>query len=51
MFKNLWTYDFSDKNHPKPLKHVKLNSNAYVPISWNGRMLLPGGYSGLLLEK
>jgi hypothetical protein len=51
MFKNLRTYDFSDKNDPKPLKEIRLNSNAHVPTFWNGRVLLPGGYSGLLLEK
>ncbi|MCB1088853.1 MAG: hypothetical protein KDM63_17585, partial [Verrucomicrobiae bacterium] len=51
IFKNLRTYDFSDREHPKPLKHVELNGNAYAPTFWHGRVLLPGGYSGLLLEK
>lgn len=51
IFKNLRTYDFSDKDHPKPLKHIILRSNAYAPAFWKGRVVLPGGYSGLLLEK
>lgn len=51
IFKNLRTYDFADKDHPKPLKQIELRSNAYVPTFWNGRVVLPGGYSGLLLEK
>lgn len=51
MFKNLHIYDFSDKEHPKLLKKVKLNGNAYAPAFWKGRVVLPGGYSGLLLEK
>lgn len=49
--KNVRIYDFSDKNAPKLLKHFKLNSNPYAPAFWKGRVLLPGGYSGLLLEK
>lgn len=51
IFKNLRLYDFSDKSHPKLLKHLPLNSNTYAPVFWKGRVILPGGYSGLLLEK
>ncbi|RBP38094.1 hypothetical protein DES53_11292 [Roseimicrobium gellanilyticum] len=49
--KNIRIYDFSDKSHPKLLKHHRLHSNPYAPAFWKGRVLLPGGYSGLLLEK
>lgn len=49
--KNVRIYDFSDKINPKLLKHVKLHSNPYPPTFWKGHVLLPGGYSGLLLEK
>ncbi|MCB1227651.1 MAG: hypothetical protein KDK99_17675, partial [Verrucomicrobiales bacterium] len=51
MFKNLRIYDFSDKNNPKLLKYLPLQNNAYAPTFWKGRVLLPGGYSGLLLER
>ena len=51
IFKNLRIYDFSNKDHPKLLKHAKLNANAYAPTIWKGHVLVPGGYSGLLLEK
>ena len=51
MFKNLSTYDFSNKDNPKLLKRIKLNSNAHAPTFWKGRVVLAGGYSGLLLEK
>ncbi len=51
MFKNLYTYDFSNKDNPRLLKRIHLNSNAYAPTFWKGRVVLPGSYSGLLLEK
>lgn len=51
MFKNLHIYDFTDKTHPQLLKRIPLNSNANPPTFWKGRVVLPGGYSGLLLEK
>ncbi|HWL11320.1 MAG TPA: hypothetical protein VNQ76_23145 [Planctomicrobium sp.] len=49
--KNVRIYDFTDKANPKLLKYVNLNSNPYAPAFWKGRVLLPGGYSGLLLEE
>ncbi|MCP5557172.1 MAG: hypothetical protein H7A55_05425, partial [Verrucomicrobiaceae bacterium] len=49
--KNVRIYDFTDKANPKLLKHFKLHSNPYAPAFWKDRVLLPGGYSGLLLEK
>jgi len=49
--KNLRIYDFTNKAAPQLLKHLKLNSNPYAPSFWKGRVLLPGGYAGLLLEK
>ncbi|MCX6898776.1 MAG: hypothetical protein NT105_08765 [Verrucomicrobia bacterium] len=51
MFKNCHIYDFSDKANPKLLKKIELNANPNVPAFWNGRVVLPCGYSGLLLEK
>jgi len=51
MFKNLHIYDFTDKAQPRLLKRIALHSNAGPPVFWKGRVLLPGGYSGLLLEK
>ena len=51
MFRNLFTYDFSDKAHPRLLKRIQLKEHPHVPVFWKGRVVLPGGYSGLLLEK
>ena len=51
MFKNCHIYDFSDRANPKLLKRVQLNANPNVPAFWKGRVVLPCGYSGLLLEK
>lgn len=51
IFRNLRIYDFSDKASPTLLKHLDLNSHPYAPTFWKGRVVLPGGYSGLLLEK
>lgn len=50
IFKNIRIYDFSDRENPKLLKSVALNANPNVPAFWKGRVVLPGGYSGLLLE-
>ena len=50
MFKNIKIYDFSDRENPKLLKSVELNANPNVPAFWKGLVVLPGGYSGLLLE-
>ncbi len=49
--KNVRIYDFTDKASPRLLKHFRLQSNPYAPAFWKGRVLLPGAYSGLLLEK
>jgi hypothetical protein len=51
MFKNIRVYDFSDREHPNLLKSAELNANPNVPAFWKGRVVLPGGYSGLLLEQ
>lgn len=51
IFRNLRIYDFSDKANPKLLKHLPLHSSPYAPTFWKGRVVLPGGYSGLLLEE
>lgn len=51
MFKILHLYDFTAPSQPKLLKRIALHSNAHPPAFWNGRAVIPGGYSGLLLEK
>lgn len=51
IFKIVYIFDFSDPDHPSPLKTIHLDSNPYAPTFWKGRVVLPGGYSGLLLEK
>jgi len=50
MFKNISVYDFSDRKNPKLLKSAALHANPNVPAFWKGLVVLPGGYSGLLLE-
>lgn len=50
IFKNIRVYDFSDRANPKLLKSAALNANPNVPAFWKGFVVLPGGYSGLLLE-
>lgn len=51
MFKNIRVYDFSDRSNPRLLKSTALNANPNVPTFWKGFVVLPGGYSGLLLER
>lgn len=51
MFRNCHTYDFSDRRNPRLLKKVGLHANPFVPAFWKGRVVLPCGYSGLLLER
>lgn len=51
MFKNIKIYDFSNRENPKLLKSAELHANPNVPAFWKGRVVLPGGYSGLLLER
>lgn len=49
--KNCRVYDFSDENSPKLLSSHLLTANPDMPAFWRGRLLLPCGYAGLLLEK
>lgn len=51
MFYICRTYDFSDANNPKLLNKYDMKSPANVPTFWKGKLLLPGGYAGLLMEK
>lgn len=44
------TYDFSDEKNPKLLKCYKMKTPSYVPVYWKGKLLIPGGYAGLLME-
>ncbi len=49
--KNCRVYDFSDENAPKLLNSYLLTTNPDMPTFWRGKLLLPCGYAGLLLEK
>ena len=44
------TYDFSDEKNPKLLKCYRMKSPSNVPVYWKGKLLIPGGYAGLLME-
>ncbi len=44
-------YDFSSKDSPKFIKKFDMKSHPNVPSFWRGKLVLPCGYSGLLLEK
>ncbi len=51
MFQICRLYDFSSKDSPKFLKKFDMKSHPNVPAFWKGKLVLPCGYSGLLLEK
>lgn len=51
MFKTCGVYDFSDREFPKFIRRHFFQNNIHRPTFWKGRMVLPAGYSGLLLEK
>jgi len=51
MFKTCGIYDFSDRENPKFVQRYFFQNNIHRPAFWKGRMVLPAGYSGLLLEK
>ena len=51
IFSNLGIYDFSDSENPKCLKKLLLPSNAGTPDFYKGRVVLPCGYAGILVEK
>lgn len=51
MFKTCGVYDFSDKETPKLIKRFFFRNTIHRPEFLEGRMVLPAGYSGLLLER
>lgn len=50
MYRVCRVYDFSDGKNPTLLDKYELKSHPNVPAFWRGRLVLPCGYSGLLLE-
>lgn len=51
IFPNCRVYDFSDKKSPKLLKTFVLKTAPNLPAFWQGKLVIAGGYAGLLLEK
>jgi len=51
MFKTLGIYDFSDMENPKFVRRYFFQNNIHRPVFWKDRLVLPAGYSGLLLKK
>ncbi len=51
MFKTCAFYDFSDKANPRFLERLFFQNNIHRPAFWKKRIVLPAGYSGLLLER
>lgn len=44
-------YDFSEPGNPKLLGKYKMPSNAGVPDFYKGRVLVPCGYAGLMIQE
>ncbi len=51
IFGNYYIYDYSQIDVPRLLKEGKFRSPPNVPAFWRGKAVIPGGYSGLLLER
>ena len=49
--KEIWRLDMSDENHPKTLWGEKTLGNPDAAVFHDGRLLVPCGYQGLLIEK
>ncbi|HQL09594.1 MAG TPA: hypothetical protein PLE35_08350, partial [Lentisphaeria bacterium] len=51
--KRVSVVDISDITAPKPVaeRQYKLEGNPDTVVFWRGRMLIPCGYQGLLLER
>ena len=49
--RDVWLADFSDEKSPKLIWKEKISGNPYTPDFWNGRILIPAGYEGLLMER
>lgn len=44
-------HDFSDPSHPKLLKKWTFSGNPDTPVFHRGRLLIPCGYQGVLMQK
>ena len=44
-------HDFSDPSRPRQLKSWKFSGNPDIPVFHNGRVLIPCGYQGVLMQK
>ena len=44
-------HDFSDPSHPRQLKSWKFSGNPDIPVFHKGRVLIPCGYQGVLMQK
>ena len=49
--KEIWSLDMTDENHPKTLWHEKVVGHPDVAAFHKGKLLVPAGYQGLLIEK
>ena len=49
--RDIWLADFSDEKNPKLIWKAKISGNPDTPDFWNGRILIPAGYEGLLMER
>lgn len=43
-------YDFSDPARPRVLREYAFKNHPNAPAFWRGRLVVPGGYAGLLVE-
>ena len=44
-------YDFSDRENPVQLGYWQVSGNPDLAVFWKGRMLIPCGYQGVLMQK
>ena len=43
-------YDFSDPDNPKLLRAYELSGNPDLAAFWRGRVIVPAGHQGLIME-
>ena len=43
-------YDFSDQDNPKLLRAYELSGNPDLAAFWRGRVIVPAGHQGLIME-
>lgn len=51
LFKRCCVYDFSDPDAPALLRAYAFKEHPNAPSFWNGRLVFPAGYAGVLLER